>query len=156
VATDVVGSDWNNGKMEVSCQTTGCVAGTASILAGDLGILTDEDSTIMKNGRRVFPIHDIIKANGDVMSVRSRGKELLGLTEDQANWLFDGYRQLPEVVNALIELSEGKDMTYRPIDQMDDDEIKRLENHRVRPTVARKHVAKKAAAKRVATNVAVR
>lgn len=134
VATDEV--DWgDNGRAQVSCQTTGCVAGTASMLAGDLGMVTILSDTMTVGGRRVFAIHDIVTKAGDQMSVRSRGKELLGLSEDQANWLFDSCRELPEVVQALTELSEGKPMSCRHVGDMDEVEVDRLTNYRVKANV---------------------
>jgi hypothetical protein len=142
-----------SGRAEVSCQTTGCVAGTVSMMAGDRGVVHNE-SPMRVNGIDVFSINQVIRPDGRVVDIRRRGQELLGLSDQDASWLFNGDRKLPEVIFALTELAEGKEISRRNSSEMDADERTKLSKYRVKPAVNRKHVTKKApakAAKRVVT-----
>lgn len=127
------------GRIEVECATTGCVAGTAAMLVGDHGIAYAGDVTT-RRGRRILQMSRVRTRDGHTVDIMRRGKELLGLEDHESGWLFDGYRQLPEVVNALIELSEGRKLSKRTIDDMTPEEITRLKNYRVPPVVKRQSV----------------
>lgn len=137
------------GRAEVSCQTTGCVAGTVSMMAGDRGIVHSDESRQRVNGIDVFSINQVIRADGRVVDIRRRGQELLELSDQDASWLFSGDRKLPEVIFALTELAEGKPISHRHNSDMDADERAKLSKYRVKPTVNRQHVTKKAPAKAV-------
>ena len=125
---------------EVSCPTTGCVAGTAAMLAGDVG-LAQEHRVINVNGQDRYTISNVRTASGKNVEIRERGRQLLGLTPDQSNWLFAGERKLPEVVQALIELSNGQELSYRRAHTMSAEEKRALENYRVPAPTKRKSVA---------------
>ena len=125
---------------EVSCPTTGCVAGTAAMLAGDVG-LAREHRLINVNGQERYTISNVRTANGKTVEIRERGRQLLGLDEQQASWLFSGERKLPEVVQALIELSSGEQLSYRMERSMSDAEKHALKNYRVPSPTKRKSVA---------------
>lgn len=127
------------GRIEVECATTGCVAGTAAMLAGDRGIAYADEAT-SRGGRRILQINRVITERGKTIDIMRRGRELLGLDEHDSCWLFDGSRKLPEVVNALIELSEGRKLSKTRIHEMSNAEIARLKNYRVPPAVKRKSV----------------
>ena len=129
----------NDGRIEVSCATTGCVAGTVAMLAGDKGIVTD-GNTFMRKGKLYYDINRVITEKGRTVSVRDRGAELLELDECESSWLFSGGRLLPEVVYALIELSEGKQISKRTMDEMTPEEIEKLKNYRPTPAVKRQRV----------------
>lgn len=157
VATEDVNFTDGEGQStaEVSCQTTGCVAGTASMLAGDLGIVTADEPHMIVKHKAVYPIYDVITKAGEVLGIKERGAKLLELGNYDAEWLFESYRTLPEVINALIELSEGKALTQREASDMSRDEIDRLTKYKVTPKVTRKLVAKKAPAKAATKKVTV-
>lgn len=137
-ATDVT-EFGGNGTAAAECPTTGCVAGTAAMLAGDVGVVHEFDTT-MRNNKRFYMINSVRTAEGRKVGIRSRGAELLALSEQDAAWLFDGYRKLPEVVCALIELSEGKPLSKTRQDDMTEGDIKRYMNYRVPPVVKRQSV----------------
>lgn len=128
-----------NGRAEVSCATTGCVAGTAAMLAGDRGLAIDGHTRI-RNGRLMYDISTVITATGKQIGIRERGQDLLGLTDGQSGWLFDGSRRLPEVVNALVELSESRPLSYKLEADMTDEEVQKLMNYRIPKLVKRQHV----------------
>lgn len=127
------------GRIEVECATTGCVAGTAAMLAGDRGIAYADEAT-SRGGRRILQISRVITEHGKTIDIMRRGQQLLDLEEHESCWLFDGYRKLPEVVNALIELSEGRKLSKKLVADMTQEEIVRLKNYRVPPAVKRKSV----------------
>lgn len=129
----------SNGVREVECPTTGCVAGTAAMLAGDRGIANEFDRT-MRNGKEVISIGKVITEGGSIVGIKDRGRQLLNLSYDDADWLFSGTRLLPEVVNALIELSEGRPLSRKHQSAMTGDEIRALKNYRVPPVVRRQSV----------------
>ena len=128
------------GAAEVTCSTTGCVAGTAAALAGDRSCVHPLDRTT-RDGRRIYMISEVITAAGRRYTIRDRGQQLLGLSDDDAAWLFAGHRVLPEVVNALAELAEGKPLSRRMAGDMSGEEIRQLRNYRVQPVVKRQRVS---------------
>ena len=127
------------GESEVACPTTGCVAGTAAMLAGDVGIVRGDDVRNV-NGKRLYMINAVATQTGERRNIKERGQELLGLSYEDSNWLFSGDRLLPEVVNALIELSEGRQLSYRAVSEMTAPERDALMKYRVPPAVKRKVV----------------
>lgn len=80
------------------CNTTACVAGWSSVLAGDR-VRLDTTACVTSDNR--------------VMSYSDRGAELLGLTSDEAFWLFDAGRTKSQVLYALDELAAGKRISAR-------------------------------------------
>ena len=139
---DGFGSD---GTAEVSCATTGCVAGTAAMLAGDVGIANLYDRT-SRDGKEVYSIGKVLTKAGRTVGIRQRGREVLGLSEEDANWLFDGHRRLPEVINALIELSEGQPLSRKHVSNMTKPEREALRSYRVPKPVKRQAVPAQPAA----------
>jgi hypothetical protein len=89
-----------------NCQTTGCIAGTASILAGDIPSvwLTEEGVS----GTGSLMVESVITEDGQERTIQARGAELLCLSTDEQDWLFSASRTVPEVVYALREISAGK------------------------------------------------
>jgi hypothetical protein len=77
----------------------------------------------------------------------------LGLNETDSCWLFDGHRQLPEVVNALIELSEGKPLSRKMVSEMPKAEREALKNYRVPRPVKRQSVPAQPAAPGLSASV---
>jgi hypothetical protein len=140
---DIEGFD-QRGIAEVSCATTGCVAGTAAMLAGDVGIASQFDRTSRK-GRDVYSISKVVTQAGRTIGIKDRGRQVLGLSATEANWLFEGHRSLPEVINALIELSEGQPLGFKHQSDMTNDEIAALKKYRVPRPVKRQSVPAKPA-----------
>lgn len=138
--------------IEVSCATTGCVAGTAAMLAGDVGLLQEENLRTLRrlqlrNPKAALSIGTVRTQSGEHVSIQARGRELLGLSHSDASWLFAGHRTLAEVVYALKELSDGQPISKRGISNMSPEEWKALSNYRVTPVVKRKVVTPEAQAR---------
>jgi hypothetical protein len=90
-----------------NCQTTGCIAGTASILAGDIpAVAVNEDDVSYGYGK--LSVHSVITEDGTERDIQQRGAELLCLDSREHQWLFAGGRTVTEVVYALREISAGK------------------------------------------------
>lgn len=87
-----------------SCGSTGCVAGHATLLAGDSPVVmasTLEDSPGMTvSWTQVVPIDG--EKQGVVVSVDDRAQELLGLTEGQAQDLFCAGNTITDVRDAPL------------------------------------------------------
>lgn len=137
----------NKGQVEVSCQTTGCVAGTVSIMAGDVGLMYPNESLRTIRGKSVYAINEVLTKAGQKRYISERGRELLRLTESEATWLFSSDRQLSEVINALLEIIDGGRITRKNLEAMTDEEADRLEAYKYKSPVVRKHLPRKAAAK---------
>ena len=123
----------------MSCATTGCVAGTVAMLAGDVGIV-QRNGKFTRGGIDFYDINTVITETGRRHNIRQRGQDLLELSERDASWLFAGTRKLPEVVNALIELSEGREITRREVSDMTQEERDGLMKYRVPKIVKRQNV----------------
>ena len=74
------------------CQTTGCVAGWASLFAGYHQLRSVEfDET----GDRISVGDDeVVDETGEVLDMRSAGAIALGLADDQASVMFAGHREI--------------------------------------------------------------
>ena len=75
------------------CGTTACVAGWAVILAGDPEISLQFDGGAFRAPGSFFPA-----------DIASYARQLMGLGEDQAEWLFDADRTTGQVLWALDAL----------------------------------------------------
>lgn len=89
-----------------NCQTTGCIAGTASILVGDVPAVSFPAGIPDYGGDT--SVGSVITPEGEERAIQDRGAELLCLTSDEQEWLFAGSRTVPEVVWALREIHAGK------------------------------------------------
>lgn len=111
---------------EVTCPTTGCVAGWAASLAGYPMALTniyggDFSSVVERNRGQVYQTDDCIdKDNNRLLSISDKGAELLNLDWDRKDWLFSGYRDLKDVLWALDQIAETG--TFNPGDRPTSDE----------------------------------
>lgn len=94
-----------------SCNTTACVAGWASTLAGDRGDYLGDRA---------------VTADGRVLTYRHRGEELLGVSVDDSEWLFAPFRTKGEVLYALDELAAGKRISRRYTYQMTHHDVQEL------------------------------
>lgn len=125
--------------VNISCPTTGCVAGTAAMLAGDQAIVRKYDR-YLKGKEFWYSINEVITPTGKRADIRQRGQELLQLDDADSAWLFAGGRELPEVVNALVELSEGKTLSRRTVGEMSKQERDALMQYRVPKPVKKQRV----------------
>jgi hypothetical protein len=102
----------NDPIYQVTCPTTGCVAGWAASLAGFPMALTsfvnsDLSAIIDRNRGEVYQTDDCIdKEKKQLVSISDKGAELLNLNVDQKDWLFSGYRELKEVLWGLDQIAE--------------------------------------------------
>lgn len=83
------------------CGTTACFAGWTSLLAGDRMLSWEE----RRNATDRFFSTEIRSADtGRVRSVRERARDLLGLTESQADLLFDGGNSRNELKRLITNI----------------------------------------------------
>lgn len=88
---------------EISCPTTGCVAGWACAMSGDLA-LVDSASFEEFDAEIVYTIWEVLTPKGQVLEIEERGAQLLGLDEYQAEELFDGQNSRDTVLKMLDDL----------------------------------------------------
>lgn len=81
-----------------ACGSTACVAGWAAILTSPKGTLIGADLLSPPGGLQAQHIHDA-------------GRHALGLSEEDAAWLFYGTRSREQVLAALDSLAKGEQMT---------------------------------------------
>jgi|SRR6478609_838387 len=99
------GADVKPGQ-EVSCPTGACVAGWASLLSGDVGIVHDSLTDAHDN----LMVYDVRTPDGQVLEVSERGQELLGLDFITAETLFAEDNSTPYVLDQLDNLiAEAKE-----------------------------------------------
>lgn len=100
--------DAYEGKELVSCASAGCIAGTACMQAGDL--ISIKNLTLIggrrNSGYMVMNVHPVDNY-GATVSVGTRGAELLGLTENEANALFEADNRIEQLKVALQMLIDG-------------------------------------------------
>lgn len=143
VAESLVSFPPGESHIEVSCQTTGCVAGTASMLAGDKAIIEKHYADVRRvKGVQSYIIGKVITQSGKRVDISERGRQLLNLDHSDSAWLFCGDRTVPEVVQALRELMEGNVLSRRTESEMNADEIAELKAFRLEPPKAAKKVKK--------------
>jgi len=117
---------------EVTCPTTGCVAGWATSLAGYpmalshlFGQSSEATATdiINDNLGQVFQSEDCIdKENQRLVSIPEKAAELLGLGDANREWLFSGYRDLKQVLWALDKIAETGTFSVREAERETDDD----------------------------------
>ena len=109
---------------EVTCPTTGCVAGWAASLAGFPMAVANFYSTteslqefIQRNEGQIYQVDNCIdKENNRLVSISDKGAELLRLDRDDKDWLFSGFRSQEEVLWALDQIAKKGcfDLSERP------------------------------------------
>lgn len=82
-----------------TCGSTACVAGTAVVL------------TLPKNAKYDWLYNEVILPSGSKRYVQSYAGEVMGLNNSEADWLFDGNREVEEVIEALELLVKGKSIS---------------------------------------------
>jgi hypothetical protein len=91
------------------CQTTACVAGWAAILTAP------PTAAPHATHNTIFDL-DI---DGTAAEIKTLARDALGLSDAEAEWLFDGVRNRAEVLGALAEIETG----HRPTIPDDDDDF---------------------------------
>ena len=114
VAEDLVEFD-DGHKAKVSCGTTACVAGWAVQLHGYKFIVDAENREL--DG--AYFVTDCVAGNGRVMDIDEKARKLLGLTPEEADFLFLDVGN-DEVVDVLNDFIAGK--TLAEITGYDPDE----------------------------------
>lgn len=104
VSSDVV--KFEDGSVaKVSCGTTACVAGWASSLAGDVLVIQPHD---WDEDEQMFRPSNVQTLEGNTVYIENRGREVLGLTHNEAEYLFDQNRTRAEVLDNLKALIQGQ------------------------------------------------
>lgn len=100
----------------VSCGTTGCIAGWATSLSGDIPVVdqSDFDYAVSSYQEGYYNEHDnYIISNvyspdlGVVVEISARGRVLLGMSEVESDWAFNQDRTEAEVLDYLDVLATG-------------------------------------------------
>lgn len=96
-----------------ACATSGCVAGWAAVLGSPAG-------TKVRYGRSGV---DFLPAGGPAARTAAEyAQELLGLTDDQAAWLFASERSRGEVLAGLDYLIEHPEASFYDLVGLNEDE----------------------------------
>lgn len=85
-----------------TCGTTYCLAGWTCVLAGHH---IDWDNAIYADDAEDAPMEAITLTNGWLISAAAQ--RLLGLTDAEADRLFDGHNTLPELHRMAAQLAEA-------------------------------------------------
>jgi hypothetical protein len=102
---------YHSNTFEVSCPTTGCIAGWTTTLAGYPMVIrafVDE-----------YELGDIVETalcnvNGRITEIVSVARDLLKLSDSRSAWLFQAYRTQDEVLWALDKIAAGQ--SWHPYD----------------------------------------
>ncbi|BCP41489.1 hypothetical protein MINTMi27_15820 [Mycobacterium intracellulare] len=101
--------DTSEGPIKVECGTTGCIAGWAVQQAGDKLFVQSEDRHLdYDTGEAFYSVSHSVAKNGRVCDIEVRARKLLGLTRDEADYLF--FVENNQVVDLLSALIDGKDI----------------------------------------------
>lgn len=100
----------SNSYNDFSCGTTGCIAGWAALQNGWRPVWSayydDNANEVVKDGVRC-PVGRV-------------GRDELELADDQADWMFDGSRELDDIVRFGKALKDNPDMTVEEWYEMED------------------------------------
>lgn len=106
--THYQGSWWYRSKLSTTisgdCGTRACVAGWAVVFAHPDAVFSDHKTDVRVPVMGTFGVLTSVSVRIEMLARLS-----LGLTEDQADYLFDGLRSHDEVVDALNDLIEGRE-----------------------------------------------
>ena len=91
---------------EVSCPTTGCVAGWACQMSNDIGIVSNDEvvNHLSNDQQIVYSIFTVITPEGEVVEIEERAKDLLGLSWEEAEMLFDADNSRQDVLDMMDDL----------------------------------------------------
>lgn len=97
--------DFNeDGFAKIQCATTACVAGWAVQLAGLKLYVTER----CRRANGSLMVVNAVAKNGRVVGIEGQARKLLGLTWEEASWLF--YSDNSEVLGILNALISGDDI----------------------------------------------
>lgn len=96
----------DGGTAKVSCGTAGCVAGWATYFAGDK-YLVDGHSEYDEDTGIYYPTIVVAK-NNKAIRLEARARDLLGLSYDEADYLFDSEPSTAETIVTLTRLIAGE------------------------------------------------
>jgi hypothetical protein len=104
---------FSNPLFMVSCPTTGCVAGWTTTLAGYPMVFTSsEDPKEEYELGEVISVNECLVEGNRRAAIVTQAQQLLGLSNNQQGWLFDGYRHQSQVLWALDTLAEHGTFDY--------------------------------------------
>ena len=89
------------------CGSVACVAGYSALAAGGVLVHSEDGRDEAFDVQVTAP--DVYTTSGVIKHVMTAGKEALGLTQDQAGYLFDGERDYTEVTDFLRDLIAGRE-----------------------------------------------
>ncbi len=108
----------------VSCGTSACVAGWAAQLAGAKMLVSPSELSYDKEG--LAEAIAVLAPNGQVRDISVYAREQLGLTEEEANYLFaagwSNKQVLSHLENLIVDAKHGRDWKYHWTDEDDDDD----------------------------------
>lgn len=92
-------------EARISCGTTHCIAGWAAQLSGDKFIVSIDNLDEDEDGNATFYPDRVATATGQELSVHDRARDLLGLTGEEAEYLFlsVGNRGAVRALDGLID-----------------------------------------------------
>lgn len=93
----------DGGMAKVTCGTTACIAGWAVQLGGSKLLVTEQD---LRDG--VYSAGSCVAGNGRVVDIENHARKLLGLTQDEADYLF--FVDDDQVIPLLTRLIKGEDI----------------------------------------------
>ena len=105
-----VTSIYSPAEARADCRTTACVAGWAAILTAREEWRLDCVGLFAPDGRRVRRYYEF-------------GRDALGITNDQAEWLFNAERAQEEILWGLKWLRDHPDANERDLDSEYEDSI---------------------------------
>jgi hypothetical protein len=94
---------------EMKCGTTGCFAGHYAISQGCVPAL---DSHFYDDKTSINDTADCFTPEGERVYIRSFAKEGLGLTEDEADALFEGDNTLSDLRLIIEAISKGESVRF--------------------------------------------
>lgn len=93
-------------SVPVSCPTTGCVAGWVGSLAG-LHMAVPVSIPELVNPNETFVVHEFVGLDGYLVNIGNAARDLLGISQEQQAWLFNGERTKEGVLWALDQMASG-------------------------------------------------
>lgn len=115
---------------ETECGTSHCIAGWATVLDGrqdlmDAHLAAEKDRQGRSFGDPCWrPAWDLARHSGEAIALHAR--QALGLTEDEADALFDSEWTVPSymtVAEALEKIGAGADIAEVTVDYAEEDEF---------------------------------
>lgn len=113
---ELIGDPEDDAK--TACGSTACIAGWAAVLTSPPGAVVTDGGGIYIPAK---PGDDPFAFESDRRTAFDAGREALDISYDDAGWLFSGYREKDEVLEALDAIASGEDW-HAPESDDDEDE----------------------------------